>query len=139
MKVGGSRKIKMRPDVFTTASNTPANPKHDFEQTLRFLKALDPGASKFTFQFLWDDKERRDRKEPLPSGMGRNVQDCAADEICSAIANWNSAACPVGCFVTVNETPLSGGKREAKDIRRIRAVFIDADARRMKARMTFLP
>ena len=112
--------------MLTTTSNTLSNLHHDLDQTKRFLKALDPSASRFTFQFLWDDKARRDSNEPLPSNLGRNVQDFKADELCSAIANWNSAACPVGCFVTVNETGLNGS-RKAKDIRRVRAVFVDID------------
>lgn len=102
------------------------HPQHDLDETRRFLKALDPSASKFTFQFFWDDKERRARKEPSPRGMNGLTHDFTTDKLCTFVTKWNNAGCPMGSFITINETTLEGSRRE-KDIRRVRAVFIDID------------
>jgi len=100
--------------------------QHDLEQARRFLKALDPSANKFTFQFFWDDKERRGKNEPPPRGMNGLTHDFTADELCAFATNWNNDACPMGCFVAINETALNGRRRE-KDIRRVRTALIDID------------
>jgi hypothetical protein len=108
-------------------SNTALNHQpHDLEQIRRFLKALDGNAEKFTFQFFWDDKERRDRKEPPPRGMNGLTHDLTVEESCAFVTNWNSIECPMGCFVTINATALTGSRAE-KDVCRVRAVFIDID------------
>jgi hypothetical protein len=111
----------------TAESNTVLHhQQHDPEQTRRFLNGLDPDASKFTFQFFWDDKERRGKNEPPPRGMNGLTHDFTADELCTFVTNWNSAPCPIGCFVTINETGLNGCRSE-KAIKRVRAVFVDID------------
>jgi hypothetical protein len=111
-------------DTLSTA--VPHRAQHDVEQTRCFLKALDPNAIKFTFQCFWDDKERRDRKESPPREMSGLTHDFTADEVCAFVAKWNTAACPMGSFITINETALNGSRKE-KDVRRVRAVFIDVD------------
>src|SRR5262245_15130445 len=82
----------------------------------RFLAALDPGATRFTFQTFDDSKDRMDRR------MARILHG-SIDEHIDALARLNAAG--AGVFVTVNETNFQG--RAAANVVRVRALFVDLD------------
>jgi hypothetical protein len=87
-----------------------------FSSAERFLQSLDPEATSFTFQTFDDVKDRKDRT------LVRVLHGTLAE-------HWN-ALCHLnehgaGIYVTVNQTDLKG--RKAKNIVRVRAVFIDLD------------
>jgi hypothetical protein len=86
----------------------------DLKEAQRFLEALDPTASRFTFQMLNDSGTAA----PL-------IRHCTIDELWSDIHCWNSPTAGMGVFVTINETDLTG--RRTSNIVRARAVFVDAD------------
>jgi putative DNA primase/helicase len=88
----------------------------DREEAERFLAALDPGATAWTFQTFDDDADRK--REDL----GRKWQgslDQHWDTLCRLQAQG------AGVFVTVNETDGKG--RTAANIVRVRACFVDLD------------
>lgn len=83
-----------------------------FDETKRFLAALDPNADKFTFQLFKDDQ----------SG-GAKIFHGSLEEFFEQLCNLNQQG--YGVFVTVNETDLQGRKRE--NIKRIRAIWQEDD------------
>ena len=88
----------------------------DHAEAERFLSALDPSATGFTFQ-TFDDNA--DRKSPaLTKIIHGTLQDCW-----SRLAELNQRG--AGVFVTINRTDLKGRKRE--NIVAVRAVFVDLD------------
>jgi hypothetical protein len=87
----------------------------DFDEAERFLAALDPTAATFTFQTFDDNADRKDEKlAGVWVGTLRGLW--------SKLRRYNKSA---GVFVTVNETDGKG--RAAKNIERVRAVFVDLD------------
>jgi hypothetical protein len=87
----------------------------DLKAAERFLAALDP-TGKFTFQTFDDNADRKDK-------------DLVSVRHGSLIQFWNSLctrnAEGAGIYVTINETDGKG--REAKNVKRVRAVFVDFD------------
>jgi putative DNA primase/helicase len=90
--------------------------KPDRDEAERFLSALDPTADKFTFQIFDDNQERKDKS------LARILHGSLAQHW-NALAKMNEAG--AGIFVTVNQTDLKG--REKKNIKRVRACFVDLD------------
>jgi hypothetical protein len=91
-----------------------ASPSHDKAMAVEFLSILDPGASKFTFQFFSD------------TGNGpAEVFHGSLDEVWPKVEALNTPARGMGAFVTPNETDGQGRRRE--NIVRVRALFADAD------------
>jgi hypothetical protein len=88
----------------------------DLAEANRFLIALDHKAAHHTFQTFDDNADRKDQK--LASVANGTLQK-----------SWNHLASlsdkGAGVFVTINETNLKG--REAADILRVRALFVDLD------------
>jgi putative DNA primase/helicase len=82
----------------------------------RFLAALDPAASQFTFQTFDDDADRRSRDlaRILHGSLNQHW-----GELCRLSASG------AGVFVTINET--NGRGRTAADVTRVRALFVDLD------------
>lgn len=81
-----------------------------------FLRALDPEADQFTFQTFDDDKSRKD-------GALTKVLSGSIDELTPRLQALNERG--AGVFVTVNETDLTGRKKE--NIKRVRAVWQEDD------------
>jgi hypothetical protein len=88
----------------------------DRNEAERFLAALDPDATFFTFQTFDDDKERRDKK------LARVLHGTLAKHW-DALVRLNEQG--AGIFVTVNETDGKGRKTE--NIVKIRALYVDLD------------
>jgi putative DNA primase/helicase len=86
------------------------------KEAARFLKALDPEATFFTFQTFDDDKERKNAELTL-------IIHGTVDEFYDELARLNDQG--AGVFVTVNET--DGRGRTADNIVRVRALFEDLD------------
>ncbi len=86
----------------------------DIDEAKRFLKALDPTTEKFTFQ-TFDDKGNNNALVKVLHGT--------LDEHAGELRRLNEMG--AGVFVTVNETDLKG--RKAKNITRVRAVYVDLD------------
>jgi hypothetical protein len=109
-----------------TATQIPirllTTPSHDPLEATRFLKALDPGAKRFTFQFIRDPKLRK--TENNPRGL-RPIHHSSPDEAFALMGQWNTPEHGYGLYVTINETDLLGRARE--NIIRVRAVYIDVD------------
>jgi hypothetical protein len=84
------------------------------DQTQRFLEALDPSASGFTFQTFGD-------REKLPT-LAR-VFNGTFDEVASELVSLNKRG--AGVYVTISRTDLAGRKRE--NVQAARAVFCDFD------------
>jgi hypothetical protein len=82
----------------------------------RFLTALDPSANGWTFQTFDDDKERKEKN------LARVLHGTLAEHW-DTLQRLNEQG--AGIFVTVNETDGKG--RTAKNIIRVRALFIDLD------------
>ena len=99
-----------------STDNRPSPPAPDFAEAERFLKALDPTATRFTFQTFDDDRDRKD--DALAKISHGTLVECWDD-----LKRYN--AFRAGIFVTVNETDFRG--RKATNIKRVRAVFIDGD------------
>jgi hypothetical protein len=91
-------------------------PELDRDMAEEFLAALDPKATKWTFQTFDDNADRKDEgfTQVLNAGLGF---------LWSTLARRNRQG--AGIFVTVNQTDLGG--RTASSITRIRALFIDLD------------
>jgi AAA domain/RepB DNA-primase N-terminal domain len=88
-------------------------PHLDREQAERFLALLDPDTTSFTFQTLADDKAQK--KAHVFHGTLNRYWD--------QLVRLNDQG--AGIFITVNETDLKG--RKAKNIKRVRALFLDLD------------
>lgn len=86
----------------------------DLDVARRFLTLLDEDAEQFTFQIFADRKAGR-------------VTPCHRYGDLDGLADWLSRQNRqgAGIFVTVNET--DGRGREAENVRRVRAGFIDLD------------
>src|SRR5262245_8402365 len=91
-----------------------------------FLAALDPAAAEFTFQTFDDNYKHKDANltQILHGTLGRRWD---------LLTNLNRRG--AGIFVTVNET--DGGGRAAKNIKRVRALFIDLDGTPLPAEDAF--
>jgi hypothetical protein len=91
-------------------------PVIDKVEAVRFLNLLDPGATYFSSQTFDDDKGRKD--ERLARVIHGTLDDC-----------WNELTAlndrGAGIFVTVNAT--DGRGRTAKNVVRVRALFVDLD------------
>lgn len=98
-----------------SATLVPTCFRQDKAIAATFLGLLDPGATKFTFQLFGDDKQNRHAE----------ILHGTLDEVWPKIEALNNPARQVGVFVVVNETDGTGRKTE--NIKRIRALFVDAD------------
>jgi hypothetical protein len=98
-----------------TATNV-ATPAHDKDMAKMFLAALDPNASRFTFQFFNDHE-----------GGYAEIVHGTLDEVWPKVQALNTRSRGVGVFVTINETDLRG--RNTKNMLRGRALFVDADSK----------
>jgi putative DNA primase/helicase len=85
-------------------------------EAARFLIALDHKAAHFTFQTFDDNADTKNSK--LAAVLHGTVQKLGAKLV-------DLSGQGAGIFVTVNETNLKG--REAQDITRVRALFVDLD------------
>jgi putative DNA primase/helicase len=85
-------------------------------EATRFVKLLDPTATKFEFR-TFDDNHDRDDKELLKTFYGTLAEHAAE------LQRLNRKG--AGIFVIINETDGKG--RKAENIIRIRAVFADLD------------
>ncbi len=90
--------------------------KPDLDQAARFLKLLDPTATKFTFQTFDDNKAR---KSPDLARISHGSLHDRAEQLTAL--NQQGA----GVFVTVNATDFKG--RRLANIVRVRAVWIEDD------------
>jgi putative DNA primase/helicase len=90
--------------------------KPDREEAERFLAALDPSATTWTFQVFDDNADRKSLK--LAHILHGSLDRCWA-ELCQL------SAAGAGIFVCVNETDGKG--RSAANIVRVRACFVDLD------------
>jgi hypothetical protein len=98
----------------------------------KFLKILDPNAKAFTFQIFHD----------LPSGSKTPKDDSLSRIIHGSLEDCWDGLCELnkrgaGVYVTINETDLKG--REAKNVKRIRGVFVDLDGAPLEPAMTPTP
>ena len=91
----------------------------------RFLTALDPHATRWTFQTFDDSKERREERktrgektDPFAQIMHGSLAKCW-----SQLVKLNAQG--AGIFVTINATDFKG--RTAENIRSVRALFVDLD------------
>jgi putative DNA primase/helicase len=93
----------------------------DFEMAEKFLKALDPEATKFTFQTFYDPKNKKlskkEKKEYARIFHGRFY------DLAPKLSEMNKRG--AGVFVAVNETDFHG--RSEKNIVGLRSAFVDAD------------
>ena len=80
-----------------------ATPAHDKDMANRFLAALDPNASRFTFQFFSDHGDHH-----------AEILNSTLDEMWPKVQALNTPSSGVGIFVTINETNLKG--RNSKNI-----------------------
>lgn len=99
-----------------TAETTTPPLELNRDDAERFLRALDPDATEFTFQVFDDDYSRKDRN------LARIFHSTLA-QVWHRLADLNRRG--AGVFVTVNETDGEG--RELKNMKRVRALFIDLD------------
>lgn len=93
----------------------------NLEEAARFLARLDPDAKQFTFQ-TFDDRENADKTSKVSRTFAKISHGSLLD-LASTLTNANANG--AGIFVTVNETDFKG--RTAKNIIRVRAVFVDLD------------
>jgi RepB DNA-primase from phage plasmid/Primase C terminal 2 (PriCT-2) len=91
-------------------------PDINLADAARFLKLLDPTATKFEFR-TFDDNHDRDDKDLLKTFYGSLTEHAAE------LQRLNRKG--AGIFVVINETDGKG--RKAENIIRIRAVFADLD------------
>src|SRR5258708_14572915 len=110
------RRIAMRdstsPNPYATTGNTECN----LADAERFLKLLDPAATRFEFRTFDDNKEGKNEK--LTHKVYGTLAECAAK-----LKRLNNKG--AGVFVLINETDGAGAATE--NIIRVRAVFIDLD------------
>jgi putative DNA primase/helicase len=101
-------------------SNGPEGPRKpldvDSAEAERFLKALDPAATRFTFQTFDDDGNRGDKS------LVRVLHGTLAERF-EELKRLNDRG--AGIFVTINETDSQG--RSAENILRVRALWVDLD------------
>jgi hypothetical protein len=90
------------------------NMTHNKEMAREFLTALDPDATRFTFQFISDT-----------GTGGAEIFHGSLDEVWPKVEALNNLQQRCGVFVTPNETDFKG--RKDKNIVRGRALFVDAD------------
>jgi hypothetical protein len=95
---------------------------HDKDMARAHLTALDPTASRFTFQLFSDDRQKRYAE----------IVHGTLDEVWPKVLAFNTQQRGVGVFVTVNETDFDG--RSRNNIIRIRANMLDADSDEQVAR-----
>lgn len=91
-----------------------------------FLSALDPAATEFTFQTFDDNVKRKDKQ--LTRILHGTLERCW-DQL------TNLSRRGAGIFVTVNETDGEG--RNASNVKRVRALFIDLDGTPLPAEDAF--
>ncbi len=105
----------------------PSNPQPDFEMAQRYIRALTGAdATPVSFQTFDDriaDKHRRNLLSSVRIFHGTLRQHWPE------LTRLNAAG--AGIFTTVNETDLAG--RSAQNIKRVRAIFIDADSEQQTA------
>lgn len=94
-------------------------------QARRFLAALAPGETRFTFQTFDDKKERKDR------ALARILQG-TLDEHLPELTDLNAHG--AGVFVMIQEGDGKG--RANANVQRIRAVFLDLDGAPFPRRST---
>ena len=97
-------------------STTSDRPAPDVSLARAFLSRLDPEAQHFTLQTFDDTKAKR-------KGAARIHEVDPGNGALDVLAGWNRAQ--AGVFVTVNET--DGRGRQADNVQRVRAVFVDLD------------
>jgi hypothetical protein len=102
-----------------SAATSIIMPQHDRAQAERFLTALDPVATKFTFALFDDKAEEKAGITPNPP----RVFHASLDEVWPKIVGLNRPDQRYGVFVAVNEA--KDGDR--KNIVRVRALYADAD------------
>ena len=107
-------------------SSSELEPNRD--EAARFLALLDPATTHFTFQTFDDNKDRKD------STLAKILHG-TLDQHFATLSRLNSAG--AGIFVTVNETNLRG--RTAKDITRVRCLFVDLDGAPLDPVLVELP
>jgi hypothetical protein len=98
----------------TCALTVETAPTHDKTSAAQFLRALDPAAQRFTFQFFSDGDD----------GYAE-VFHGTLDEAWPKVLALNTPERRCGAFATINETDFAG--RRAENIVRGRALFVDAD------------
>jgi hypothetical protein len=89
---------------------------HNKEMAREFLTALDPDATRFTFQFISDAGTRH-----------TEIFHVSLDEVWPKVEALNNLQQRCGVFVTPNATDFKGRKKS--NIVRARALFVDADGR----------
>ena len=99
-----------------TSGQEPGSQEPNFSEAERFLTLLDETADAFTFQTFDDSKERRNQS------LAR-VLIGTIEEHWTELVRLNARG--AGIFVTINETDLTGRKKE--NITRIRALWQEAD------------
>jgi hypothetical protein len=95
----------------------PGLPTHNMTLAETFLDALDPDAERFTFLLV--NETGWPYRNPI-------VRHCTLAKIWPEVVRWNQPQDRYAVYVTVNETDGSG-KRETKNIVRVRGLFVDAD------------
>ena len=88
----------------------------DLQMCKRFLTLLDEDSDVFTFQTFDDDSKRKD---PKLARIFHGSLEQHFHEMCPLQARG------AGVFVTINETDADG--RKTKNIKKVRAVFVDLD------------
>jgi RepB DNA-primase from phage plasmid len=114
---GGARASVEVPSA--TKRRDPTPPRRDTldpSEAARFLTALDPAATFFTFQTFDDNRDRKSKSLV-------RVLHGTLDEHWDTLARLNDQG--AGIFVTVNETDGKG--RTAKNIVKVRSLFLDLD------------
>jgi RepB DNA-primase from phage plasmid/Primase C terminal 2 (PriCT-2) len=92
----------------------------DRAEAERFLALLDPEAKRFTFQTIDDSKKGR--------GSLARILHGTLDQHRDKLESLNNQG--AGIFVTINAT--NGKGRTAKDVTRVRALFLDLDGAPLK-------
>jgi Protein of unknown function (DUF3631)/RepB DNA-primase N-terminal domain len=91
----------------------------------QFLAALDPTATRWTFQTFDDSKLRREQRK----ARGEKIDPFAQIIHGTLKGHWRELvklnAQGAGIFVTINETDFKG--RTAENIKNVRALFVDLD------------
>ena len=102
------------PSTAQAAPTPAAVPAHDKEMARRFLAALDPNATEFTFQFFADSGNKY-----------AEIFHGTLDEVWPKVLALKTPRCGAGAYVTINKTDLKG--RKATNIEQPRALYADAD------------
>jgi hypothetical protein len=102
----------------------------------RFLKLLDPSAIKFTFQTFDDCEQRKEcRRETGEKDPYAKILHGTLGEHFDTLVRLNDQG--AGIFICVNETDFRG--RTAKNIVRVRSLFVDLDGAPIGPVMTARP